>query len=664
MTLQDLLVERNLTTALVVDDAFDDVPLSEDLEMDSEAWSTFIDDLNDDDKAAVRQAFPGYDAADANDLRGSDEFVEAMWGLRNALRPELWGILFEGYERERTADRLFLQKLEKDIVDLGLTVVKSGRVLPQGGQQCSIIFADLYLGAAQLDPDMDRSIDRLRQLTQGRESDPPVVVLMSRSPLLKDKKAEFRDRANLLGALFRVYAKSDLVDSGVVARVLERFALHRQDAVRVAAFVSAWQQGLAEASKNFLRIIRRLDLPDYCLIREVLLDFEGQPIGSYLLDVFDHLLQHEIEGQQTTIDCAQRLNLIDHKRYPAPYIAGSPDLQEIVFRSIWQHPKRLAVVANDAGIAVSFGDVLVRKSRLDGAAPAEKKSDEPDALIVLTPACDLVRDKNRKVLFLGGKLVPLDQKTWTYESTESKTPIFQLENLARSSVDWNFKDIRLLNHDQVSELVGEAGPYAISLRLRETYSIELQQRLLADMGRVGLTSAMPFTFAVSVDVATMDESGNLKMLTLPSLVQDGGVCIMGRDTDGEQARLTLTETCVDEIVAAVAKITAAELPERSRAALTWIQSSGEFASKLQQGVPFVPGKPNALQPVKIAVTKEAGGEPTVEKVASITRNPDALTKLGTNEQKGCAVVFILTDLEEAPAEATAQAELAEPEDGM
>jgi len=44
------------------------------------------------------------------------------------------------------------------------------------------------------------------------------------------------------------------------------------------------------------------------------------------------------------------------------------------------------------------------------------------------------------------------------------------------------------------------------------------------------------------------------------------------------------------------------------------------------------------------VPKEDGSESVLEKVASLTRNPESLSKLGTNEQKNCALVFMLTDL--------------------
>lgn len=88
---------------------------------------------------------------------------------------------------------------------------------------------------------------------------------------------------------------------------------------------------------------------------------------------------------------AQELNAVDPAKYPTPYIAGSSDLQNLAARLLWQNPERLKVTATTAGMSVSFGGAFVRRSRLD--APLVKApADRPDVLVVLTPACDLVRN--------------------------------------------------------------------------------------------------------------------------------------------------------------------------------------------------------------------------------------------------------------------------------
>lgn len=648
MSVSDVLKNAGFGAALIVDDAFDDVPVAADLAVDGEAWSIFIADVGADVEV-VEAAFPAFRQTNANELRQSDDFVRAIYGLKERLRPALWNTLFEGYERDRASDREYLQRLQDRLTAVGLSVRTTGRAVPADARECKIVFADLFLGASQSDFDVGKSIEWLRQFMAGRESAPPAVVLMSRSPRLQDKKERFRDDAKMVGALFRVYRKQDLLEGSTVETVVERLATHYADAVRVAAFLAAWESGLKGAATEFMRVVRRLDLADYTKIREVLLEVEGQPLGSYMLDVFDRVLQHEIEGHPPTITAAQELNAIDPSKYPTPYIAGSTDLQELVARSLWQHPERLRVTANTAGMPVSFGDVLVRRSRLDPAAAGEPPPDQPDALIVLTPACDLVRKEGkRRVLLVGGTLEPLDSKTWRYKTPGVATPIVQFPGQFRMSIGWQLDDQRMLTGDELGALIAPTGSYLIALRLRESNALELQQRMLADMGRVGLISKMPFTFPVEVSMLTTGVDGSSKTLELPITSAEGGVCITGRGQDGEDlTRLILTEASVDEVLNVIPRIEEGQVHQRARDTLKRLQASVSFRSFLQRGLsaPAATAK-GKLSPIMVPAGKREGDEVTRnEVVGMIVRNPGDLGVLAGNDQKYGALVIVLNDLE-------------------
>lgn len=651
MSVSDILKGAGFESALIIDDAFDEVPRASDLAVDAEAWSIFIADIGADLEHVVA-AYPEYPNTDANDLRDSDEFVGAMYGLKGTLRAELWNTLFEAYERNRASDRAFLENLRARLIAAGLRVMTMGRKVSEEAQDCKIIFADLFLGAAQQDFDIDRSIRRLKQLIADRDRAPPAVVLMSRSPRLQDHKERFRDDAKMIGALFRVYGKQDLLEGSTVETVLERLATHHSDAVRVAAFLAAWESGLVGATAEFMKVVRRLDLSDYTKIREVLLDAEGQPLGSYMLDIFDRVLQHEIEGHAATINAAQELNEIDPLKYPAPYIAGSPDLQNLVVRSVWQHRERLRVAANTAGMPVSFGDVLIRRSRLGKAPPVPELDDEPDALVVLTPACDLVREPGkRRVLLVGGRLNALDHKTWSYKSAGASTPIVQLPNQPRMSITWDLGDQRMLKREELAQLIGDAGRYSLSVRLRESNAIELQQRMLADMGRIGLPSKMPFTFPVEVAFLVPEGDGKLRALELPATTRDGGVCITGRDSRGSDlTRLILTEDSVDEVLSAISKIEEAQIHERARETLQRLQASLSFRSLLQAGLMAPAATPSGkLTQLKVpARSRQAEDKPGEAIVGLIVRNPGELASLSSNELKHGGLVIVLKDLEPHP----------------
>lgn len=648
MTVSDVLKAAGFESALIIDDAFDEIPIAADLVMDAEAWSIFIADIGDDIEH-IEAAFPNYRIMDANALRDSNEFVRAMYGLKDKLRPELWNTLFGSYERDHASDREFLRKLQKRLTNAGLQVITAGRSVPDAGRNCKIVFADLFLGASQQDFDLEESVTRLRNLVAGRESEPPAVVLMSRSSLLKDKKERFRDDAKLVGAMFRVYGKQDLLEGSTVETVLERLATHYADAVRVAAFLAAWESGLAGAAADFMKLIRRLDLSDYSKIREVLLVAEGQPLGSYMLDIFDRILQHEIEGCALTISAAVELSRIDPDKYPTPYIAGSSDLQDMVTRVLWQHSERLQATGNTAGMPVSFGDVLVRKTRLDPASASQVPPSQPDVLVVLTPACDLVRKpERRRVLLVGGAMKPIDSKTWRYKRKGISTPILQLPGQQRMFIEWDFDDQRMLDQHELTSLIAQEGPYFTGLRFRESNALELQQRLLSDMGRIGLLSAMPFTFPVEVLLFTADVEGMPRKIDLPTTASEGGVCITGRDGDGDDfTRLVLTEHSVDEILSAVQKIEEAHVSPRAKDALKRLQASSAFRSLLERGLKAPPStKKGSLIPLKVPKAQAGNEQAEDEIVGLIARNPGELSgPFSQNDQRNAAIIIVINDIE-------------------
>ena len=380
--------------------------------------------------------------------------------------------------RPKTTERVRLDALVGALEALGLACTTTGRELNEGAKRADLIFVDLFLGFHQSEDDMRRAVQRVEELVEGRIQIPPLVVLMSRSSRLQEKRNEFRDRAGLLGSTFRVVSKADLAKERTLETLLMRLVNHYEDAKRVAGFVHAWDSGLDQARQKFIRILRRLDLSDLAQVRALLLDFEGQTLGEYLLDVADRVLQHEIEDDDNTIASALELNKIELDKYPAPHLAGSPDLQELVHRMVFVHPDRLRLSAIEDKVQLQFGDVLRWKAD-EGDGYGEAVS------LVVSPACDLVRDGAERVMLLSGTLEELQPKNWSYQPGPVRTAIVILPDEGRKWIKWNLKNVKSLERDELDRLVGEDASLKRIGRLREIYAIEIQQVLLADLGRIG-----------------------------------------------------------------------------------------------------------------------------------------------------------------------------------
>lgn len=577
--IQKLLEERQVQKAVIIDDVFDEYPRAD--ELNTEDWTVFFDDLGEAGGALLEGLVPNYQLTPAEDLQNSPDFIKAVWDNRKALPSEACDPLFADYEVTRENERSELGALATALEAHGLTCRSMGSdVDNEAAKAADIIFVDLFLGFRQTDDDMSRAIDRISKLVGDRRDCPPLVVLMSRSPRLMAKRNDFRDQAELLGSTFRVVGKADLAKSGELETLLVRLVRPYDDAKRVAAFVKAWDDGLDNARKNFIQRLRRLDLSDLAQIRTLLLDFEGQSLGEYLLDVADRVLQHEIEGRAGTIAAALELSKVDPKIYPAPHLEGSPDLQELVHRMIFQHAERLKLSDNSEPAILQFGDLLRTKN-------AETNEWSDNVIAILTPACDLLRCSVTNVLILPGTLNPFGAADWLYGNTPAKIPIFIDQDRKRYWIKWNVRDYKTVPIQELQHSLGENSQLLRIGRLREVGAIELQQRMLAEMGRIGQTANPPATFPVSIDVYAIPPEGAPSRLEIPDLA--GALCFVGRGRKPERVdHLVLSEQACDAFRGAIESLSNDDVHPSARASLTALKTDIEFFELFERGLIDVP----------------------------------------------------------------------------
>ena len=591
MELKELLEQQGIRKVIVIDDIYDAVPRSD--ELSAENWSIFFDDLDEGGHKKLTEIYPAYESTDIDDLQNSEEFISILWKNRTIL-VDMCSPLFQEYENANEIERRSLGELVEKLQKLGLTCSTMGREITEDAKQADLVFIDLFLGYNQSEKDMAGSIERVKMLIEGRPERPPLVVLMSRSPHLKNKRNEFRDQACLLGSMFRVVSKSDLAKSGMVAMLLTRLASHYEDAKRIANFVQAWDQGLNEARKRFIQILRRLDLADLAQVQTLLLDFEGQKLGEYLLDISDRVFQHEIEGGAPTIAAAKELNNIELSKYPAPHLSGSPDLQDLVYRMIFQHRERLKISENETTVQVQFGDVyqLVNHG---------EESTTEQVRLVITPACDLARcSPDANVLVLPGALKPLAPSDWSYKSSAVRTSIFTANDGTCSWIHWDLKGRHTWTLTELQHKLS-GGDIARIGRIRELYAIEIQQKLLADMGRIGQLANPPATFLVAISVfyVAHGSCGNSTacQLEIPDL--ESAVCFVGRDESSTRVdHLVLGETACDKLRETMMGLADEAVHQSARVSLTAMKEDTEFFTRFEKGLIELPSSNNGSKEVK------------------------------------------------------------------
>lgn len=587
--LNALLVRANVRSVLVVDDVCDLIPLATDLALDSDEWTHFFEDLNDGDRTLLREIYADFDKHRADDLRTVNEFVSALWVNRERLRKELIEPLLSRYITDAATDRAYIDSLIATLGGFGLTCETAGREFKDKAAGADLIIIDLFLGSTQDEAAITTSINGLIKVIELRTVRPPLVILMSRSNLLVEKRREFRDRTGLFESAFRIIRKAELSEVGKLSRTLTRLASHYEDSLKLAAFLTAWQVGLREASKRTASLIKTLDLADHAQIRHLLLSAEGEPTGSYLVDVFDRVLQHEIEREADIIAAAIALNALTSEIYPPPYVAGSRNLQDIVYRSLFQNRERLRL-AGAEGSRVAFGDLIRRKELPVGAQPQPAQHTlfrditETNVLAVLTPACDLQRLGAKRVLLLVGELKPLRPVDWSYKDDPIRTPVVDFGDEQRYWIRWDMRHIETVSHADLDLLLGEAGNFSVVSRLREAHALELQQKLLSNLGRVGLIAPMPATFRMRVEAYLPNAERKLVKVEVPALQTTEAVCYVGRVGDQERHRLVLCEEACDAVCVALEGVDLQGIHANAHEPIEYLKGSGELLQALERGV--------------------------------------------------------------------------------
>lgn len=659
MSLADLLHERGIARGLIVDDACDPVPRARDLAAQQGEWATFNDDLGPQQRAAIDASFGGPGGMPFANKIADDAYVAAVWGLRDELG-EIAEPLFASYIANQARDLDFVRKAREALTAIGIQCEERGRDFSAEAQAADVIVIDLYLGSAQNDDAFEESKRLLREALEARKANPPLVILMSRSTRLDQNRDAFRDEVGLLESGFRILAKRDLDHPGRIERQLERLARHAVETRKLARFFDALDRGITAAASRTLLLTRRLRLSDIAQIQHLLLDFEGEPTGSYLVDVFDRVLQHEIERDVDVITAATALTDFPTADHPPPYVAGSADLQALVERMLTQNAQRLQLKGSIYS-PVTFGDLLRlpadyaadRRAALEAwkALEAPDESDRPMAepldippdavLLVLTPVCDLLRDADQRaprVLFLVGTPAPMDRSDWVYGS-DNRTVAITIDGVM-SWIKWNLKHVDTLAWAQLERSLA-ANHLEIFARLREAHALELQQRVLAGLGRVGLVAPMPATFPVGLEAYYCGLDYTPVALPVEELL-NSAVCWVGRDQQGKPvSRLVLTEGACDGLNAALSALDSAIVAPEARPALQHARTSPELRRKLESGLDLKSIGNTKWTPVTI----DRQGQATP--IALAAWNYDPALKIARADRPKAGVLLLIRDADAA-----------------
>lgn len=526
MSDSEQISSAGIVKAIIVDDGYDLIPRVEEI-ADDDSWDTFFDDAIGDSGVKIKALYKHFDRNEREAMKADQGLIDALWEDKDKLGPIVED-LFSEYIEKSTTNSEFLDAAQTALDELGISYETHGREFIDAAKTADLILVDLYLGTKQGKAEYDVTVSALKEAVDGRDqSKPPSIILMSQAPLVNEKSKGFRSDVGLHASGFRVVRKKDILQPGHLAGLIITLATHRADSHALAGFLETWTRKSTDAVQKTSVNLRKIDIDDLQHTRSILLSVENLNAASYMLDVFDRVLRHQIEASPDVVQAASLLDAISEDPPPLT-LAEHKDPLELIERIIYVNQERVKQFTG-ACWPITFGDIIVPKEEVSPKkhGPFSGKTDL--VYFVASPECDLVREgKLKTVLLIAGTLHPLSTREKLINDPTHITPVFVGSDKKRYQIRWDFGQHISLTLKKVENWLGDDGDGYVGARLRDVTAIALRQRFLGDFGRVGEPAPRPRAFPVQVQIFYPKKGGGLTELSRADGGPINGICLVER----------------------------------------------------------------------------------------------------------------------------------------
>ena len=197
-------------------------------------------------------------------------------------------------------------------------------------------------------------------------------------------------------------------------------------------------------------------------------------------------------------------------------------------------------------------------------------------LLVVTPACDLQRQAAKRCLLLKGTLIHLRREKIASHQYSTRTAVYEDNQGERHLISWDLKHVESSSQEELQGLLASPKGFEIVARLRDSHALELQQKLLATLGRVGLPAPMPATFTVQVNAYLPSPDAKLFELPIPALNEHPCVMYQAQRGESPSCQLVFTEDACEAICQAIGNMDLDRIHERTRPLVKQLLTSEEL----------------------------------------------------------------------------------------
>lgn len=457
-----------------------------------------------------------------------EEILKSLWGLyidsdRDSTIHDIFKALFLMQSVDR-ADKLKPLRTLSSILETA-TGVKAdefgSNTEPKDVVDYDMIFLDFYLsndvphnvdsGTAQTvgQESRERSIKFLENVVELAEhqgqTKTPLVMLISSQAKADDLPA-FRKAAKMLASKMAFLPKTFAeTNTARTQHAITGLARHRLQADALWKFLNEWKLAVNDVAENMMISLRELELTDYSYMQEYRLTGEKTPISQYVASLFSGHLNDLVEQAMHQKGALKHMAEVNLDAAVPGRVSPTRAITEI-YSSLTT--SKVPVAEGKFRPRAWAGDIFIDMASYNEAFGTNEKVLKakkalPKALAVVTPACDLIPERAKDkplqtVTMIGGDLIPL-------MDTHGPSTNMLMLNGKPYVINWNPKWPVTSCVDAMATETALAGRYRWVGRLRDLYHAELQHKLFASVGRVGLP--VPPTLPEYVSVRILAKTG-------------------------------------------------------------------------------------------------------------------------------------------------------------
>lgn len=489
-------------SAVVIDDAYDDVPKWDEVPSDvlDELWQRSRFDV---DPSLLRKV--GVTADDPEALGATD--VEALWERRGELPAPVAQVIDELLIDFAPGVPRTLSALTGAIREhLNCAPVTKGTDPPHASGDVDFVFLDHVLGPGtgilESEKAKERSLEVAREVLQeARKVDTrPIVVLMSSRTPSDEEKREFRESLGLAEDAFYFFPKSEFEDVNMLFLRLSALKQRRRLGAGAQHFAEEVQRAVVKAADRLSKAVYGLRAEDYVLIHAMSLREEGEPLGDYMLWLFGAFVGKELfELDKDVRDARRHLDEMQSEDLLPFHLLPSEALRRMYDAALYADVESLP----SATAQVKHGDGT--RWRTVQNAPLMLghvyRSGKSDVWAVMNAACDLAarprkdeKGEGKKLLpnpdlsivMMHGRLVPIDEPT---SHKGARTDLYEEDGHAHW-IMWDVKRVEAVPYKSIDSWVNRHNA-RLAKRLRPEYALHLQREFTSSMTRVGLPVSPP-----------------------------------------------------------------------------------------------------------------------------------------------------------------------------